>query len=75
MVKTPRRPRDPNQLARMIVDLATGAIEEAGLAKPEQGDPGKRLGGKARAAKLTPTERSDIARRAAAMRWNKSRTC
>ena len=28
MPKHPKRPRDPNQLGKLIVDLATGAIEE-----------------------------------------------
>ncbi len=26
--KTPRRPRDPNQLAKLILDLSTGAATE-----------------------------------------------
>jgi len=28
MPKTPKRPRDPNQLAKMIVDLASGEVTE-----------------------------------------------
>ena len=29
MAKKPQRPRDPNQLARLIVDIATGEAREA----------------------------------------------
>jgi hypothetical protein len=28
MSKPPKRPRDPNQLAKLIVDIATGEVEE-----------------------------------------------
>jgi hypothetical protein len=78
MAKTPKRPRDPNQLAKMIVDLATGEAEEtapapAGAPKdPAAVDLGRRgglKGGEARAAALWPKERSAIARRAAEARW------
>ena len=72
----PKRPRDPNQLAKLIVDIATGEVEEA---KPADGkDPaavalgrkGGLKGGKARAEKLTPAKRSAIAKKAAKARWN-----
>lgn len=75
-----KRPRDPNQLARFIVDVATGARDDIPLTAEQQGkDPaasalgrlGGLKGGKARAAKLRPEERSEIARRAAAARWDK----
>jgi hypothetical protein len=71
-----KRPRDPNQLGKLIVDLATG--EAAQETAPDAGkDPaavalGRRgglKGGKARAAKMTPEERSEAARRAARKRW------
>ena len=74
-----KRPRDPNQLGKLIVDLATGEAEEpdpdAGKnpAAVELGRKGGLKGGKARAAKMTPEERSESARRAAAARWNKKR--
>jgi hypothetical protein len=70
-----KRPRDTNQLAKFIVDLATG---EAELPKAEDGkDPaavalgrkGGLKGGKARAAKMTPERRAEIAKKAAAARW------
>ena len=73
-----RRPRDVNALARQLVDEATG---EAPPFDPDAGkDPaavalGRRgglKGGKARAAKLTPEERSEAARKAAQARWNRA---
>ena len=75
-----KRPRDANQLAKSIVDIATGEVEDRTPTPEEQGkDPaavslGRRgglKGGKARAAKLTPTERAEIARKAARSRWEK----
>jgi hypothetical protein len=74
----PKRPRDVNQLAKAIVDQATSE------AAPEpQTDDGKnpaavalgRLGGlkggKARAAKLSKSKRSAIAKKAAVARWKR----
>ena len=74
--KAPKRPRDANQLAKFITDLATGEANE--LPSPGEGkDPaavslGRRgglKGGKARAEKLTREQRQEIARRAAKRRW------
>jgi hypothetical protein len=72
-----RRPRDPNQLGKLIVDIATGEVEDT----PEDtgkdpaavalGRKGGLKGGKARAAKLTADERKDAARKAAEARWRK----
>jgi hypothetical protein len=71
-----KRPRDPNQLAKLIVDIATGEaddmpLEDAGKnpAAVALGRRGGLKGGKARAAKLTAAERSEAARRAARARW------
>lgn len=70
-----KRPRDPNQLGKLIVDLATGEAEEL---DPDEGkDPaavalgrkGGIKGGKARAEKMTPEQRSESARKAAQARW------
>lgn len=66
------RPRDPAQLAKLIVDIATGQVEDRvedsrDSAAAESG----RRGGKARAASMTPTRRKEIARKAAASRWQK----
>ena len=70
MSKTPKRPRDANQLAKAVVDIATGkAAEKAADAKKSKA--GKR-GAKARVRSLTPEQRSDIARAAAEARWKKS---
>jgi hypothetical protein len=72
MKTPPKRPRDPNQLARRIVDLATG---EAADPDPKH-NAGQRKGGKkgaaARAKAMTPEQKSEIARAAAAARWKKS---
>jgi hypothetical protein len=65
----PKRPRDVNQLAKAVVDLATGEIEDK---KPSaSARNGGLKGGKARAGALTPEQRSEIARIAAAARWKK----
>jgi hypothetical protein len=73
-----KRPRDLNELARQIVDEATGnkptpADPDAGKdpAAVALGRKGGLKGGRARAEKLTPEQRSESARRAAQKRWNK----
>jgi hypothetical protein len=75
------RPRDPNQLAKLVVDITTGAVEDQAEPNPEDAgkDPaavslgwrGGLKGGKARAAAMTPERRAEIARKAAAKRWSK----
>lgn len=77
MAKNPKRPKDTNQLAKFITDLATGEKQEK-EAKPEKdpaavalGRKGGLKGGKARASKLTPERRKEIAQKAAAKRWKK----
>jgi hypothetical protein len=68
--KTPKRPRDPNQLAKSIVALATGEAEDKKpLASARKGG---LKGSKARMKALTPEQRSEIARAAAAARWKKA---
>ncbi len=78
MTRTPKRPRDPNQLAKLIVDIATGSADESGPHAPDPNkDPaavalGRRgglKGGRARAEKLTDEQRRAIARNAAKARW------
>lgn len=73
MTRQPKRPRDPAQLAKMIVDIATGEIEE-GAQSPSAAKASKagRSGGPARAKALTPAQRSEIASLAASARWKKS---
>jgi hypothetical protein len=66
----PKRPRDANQLAKFIVDLTTGDESETEPSvKQKAGRLGGLKGGEARAKKLTPEERSKIARKAATARW------
>jgi hypothetical protein len=75
----PKRPRDLNELARAIVDEATGEAppEPERPAKDpaavELGRKGGLKGGKARAAKLSAKRRSEIAKKAAAARWKPQR--
>jgi hypothetical protein len=69
-----KRPRDPIQLGKLIVDIATGQIEDAQQtdkdpAASELGRLGGLKGGKARAEKLSPTRRSEIARNAAMAKY------
>jgi hypothetical protein len=70
-----KRPTDINELAKQLVDEATG---EAPRVDPDEGkDPaavalgrkGGLKGGKARAASMTPEQRSEAAKKAAAARW------
>lgn len=81
MAKTPKRPRDPNQLAKLIVDIVTGEIPVEPKSSADEGkDPaavalgrkGGLKGGKARADSLSAKKRSEIARLAAQARWKKS---
>lgn len=77
MPKRSRMPRDPNQLAKAVVDFATGQREpdpparEKNAAAVELGRMGGKIGGKRRAAAMTPEQRRDSARRAALARWAK----
>jgi hypothetical protein len=72
--KHPKRPRDPNQLGKAIIDIATGQKPDRDPTPEEQGkDPaavalGKK-GGSARAASLSAGRRREIAIRAAKARW------
>lgn len=69
--KGEKRPADVIGNAVRVMQIATGEAEE------EYEDDGKdkaaqemgRKGGKARASKLTPEQRAEIARKAAAKRW------
>jgi hypothetical protein len=83
MPKRSSKPRDVNSLARSIVDEATGekappVPEKEPMPDPDKdpaavalGRRGGRKGGKARAEKMTPEQRSEAARRAAQARWKK----
>jgi len=71
-----KRPRDPNQLGKLIVDIATGGANDEPMdsgknpAAVASGRNGGLKGGKARAEKLSPEKRSEIARKAARARWS-----
>lgn len=73
----PKRPRDTNQLAKLVADIATGQAE---LPKTDEGkDPaavalgrkGGLKGGRARAEMLSAERRAEIAKKAAKRRWQK----
>jgi hypothetical protein len=77
MPTKPKRPRDPNQLAKLITGIATGDVEEA---KTDHGkDPaavalgrkGGLKGGKALAESMTPEQLSARGKKAAEGRWKK----
>lgn len=72
MRKTPKRPRDPNQLAKLISDIATSEVEEKRFSVAEGQRKGGLKGGKARAESLTPEQRKEIAKLAAEARWKRT---
>lgn len=67
-----KRPADANACAVMVAKIATGEIEDA---KRDPGTEANRKGGlkggSARAKKLSPERRREIAKRAARTRWAK----
>jgi hypothetical protein len=67
----PKRPRDANQLAKFIVDMATE--DEAPVHEPDTSGQrkGGLKGGKARADKLSPEDKKQIAAHAASKRWSR----
>ncbi|HVC24110.1 MAG TPA: hypothetical protein VNH82_11930 [Candidatus Dormibacteraeota bacterium] len=73
MPKRSRKPTDLNRLASAIVGEATDPdfdpYEGKNPDAVKLGRLGGLKGGKARAAKLSPAERSEIAARAARARW------
>jgi hypothetical protein len=84
-----KRPRDPNQLAKWIVDQSTSehtiqeqeAQTQAPPVSPESlsrymseiGRKGGQIGGKRRLKTMTKEQRQRIAAKAARARWKKSR--
>ena len=72
MTDKPKRPRDANQLAKFIVDVATGDADEGEYEPDTSGQrKGGLKGGKARAEKLSRAERTEISKTAAGVRWKK----
>ena len=69
-----RPPKDPNQLAKYILDVTTGEAEKI---EPPKKNPhaqalsklGASKGGKARASALSARKRKSIAKKAAQARW------
>lgn len=77
--RSSKRPRDPNQLAKLVVDIAIGETVDQrtsdgkSLAAVALGRRGGLKGGVARAASLTAEQRKNIAQKAAAARWKVKR--
>ncbi len=82
-----KRPRDPNQLAKWIVDRSTSeapdreAQAEAPPVSPPSnlseymaaiGRKGGKVGGKRRLKTMTPEQRRKVAQKAAKTRWKKA---
>ena len=75
-----KRPRDTNQLAKLIADIAAGDVEDRATTPEEEGkDPaavargrkGGKAGGLARKEAILPERRKQIAKIAARARWGK----
>lgn len=71
-----KRPGDVIGAAIMVAKIATGEITESEATDADDGkDPAAKAlgakGGKARAAKMSPEQRAEIARKAAEKRWGK----
>jgi len=64
----PKRPRDTAELAKFVVEIATGERENT---KPREADTAAVSRGKARAGSLSAKRRKTIAKRAATARWKK----
>ena len=74
-----KRPRDPIALAKLIGDIATGqAVDQINDPRDPtavaRGRLGGEKGGKARAERLTPLQRSEAARLAAQARWRRKKS-
>ena len=61
----PKRPRDKNQLGKLVVDIATGQVEGE-LHEPA----GRAIGGHARVRSMSVERRSETAAKANAARWS-----
>lgn len=75
MALGPKRPRDPNQAAKLLIDIISGEVEDtlsaAKKADDTKGRPEGLKGGAARSRNLNAVEKRDIARTAANARWKK----
>ena len=76
--RSSKRPRDPNRLAKLVVDIATGQADDSVSDKGKNpaavalGRLGGKKGGRVRAKRLSAKRREEIARTAAAARWHKN---
>ncbi len=68
--KGERRPADVIGAAVMVGRIATGEIEDTRGQAPNRAK-GGRAGGNARAKSLSPSKLREIAKKAAAVRWQK----
>ncbi len=66
MAKLPKRPRDTAQLAKFMVEMATG---ERPKDRPQPSDDAAVRRGLARKEALPPKRRKAIAKKAASARW------
>jgi hypothetical protein len=73
--RSSKRPRDPNQPAKLVVEIAAGDVADpTGFHKKDPaavslGRRGGLKGGNARASALSSEQRSAIAKKAAEARW------
>ena len=67
--KGEKRPADAVGAAVMVAKIATGEIEEPDDGKNKAAVELGRKGGQARAKKMSPERRAEIARKAAQKRW------
>jgi hypothetical protein len=75
--KGDHRPADPNAAAVLVGPIATGdATDTVPTLEPDGKNPAAvalgRMGGKARATAMSARKRKEIAKKAAAKRWQKS---
>jgi hypothetical protein len=76
-----KRPRDPNQLAKWVVEQSTQEAVAPVVPAPESlssymsamGRKGGKIGGKRRLTTMTPVQRREIAIKAAGARWGKTK--
>ena len=68
---TPKRPRDGNQIAKPVVDMATGEVrhDKGKILNPPE-PAGRASSAKTRAASQTPERRRKVSRQAASARWD-----
>ncbi|MGA7675161.1 MAG: hypothetical protein WCA78_08960 [Rhizomicrobium sp.] len=72
-----KRPRDPVQLGKLVGDILTGQVEDSQASVLSDDSDftrkGGLKGGAARAAKLAPQRRTEIAKKAAKARWGNNK--